>query len=147
VGTTISGWMKGPAGGYRARESFFLLPWPAAVAEGMLQAQQGRRFRLPGGIAVGTATLHALADGLLLRFAHRPIDQLHPVSRPIHGPRGQHVPLLVGSGNAPPEAALAPLLGASDQAGPKSVAFDIPAEQQDVAFGPCKRLGRAGCRD
>jgi len=59
----------------RGRESLFLLPWPAAISEGVLQAQGGRGARLPAGIAVGPAAFDALADSLLFRCPHGAVDQ------------------------------------------------------------------------
>lgn len=109
--------------------------WPAAGAEGGLEAQAIGGALYPDGRAEGGVAANGLLQGLFLGPALRAVDHGKPVGRDLDRPLREDLPVLVAAGRPPPEAAPAPVLCPIDEAGAKRVALDIAADGEQVLVG------------
>src|SRR5271157_890296 len=97
------------------------------------QAQALSGLDLPCRVAERLTALDRAPERVLLRGTHGGIDAPGPAGRPLDRPRAQGRTLPRLPGGVSPEAAPPALFGPFNQPRAKRVAFDIPADRQEMA--------------
>ena len=128
-------------GGLKNRDRFgfwtllsfhFPFAWSSGGCHGGFEAEAGECALRPCGVAKGLAAGDGAMQGFEICIRVGAIDTGKPIARAIDGTVVQAGAGLGGAVAALPQAGPSPLLGAFDEVGAQSVAFDVSTDREVV---------------